>query len=536
MTEQTSAMAATSSDRVRRLREGLVWAAGRPGAAPDLHEAELPPFLEALDAHRLDGRFLRRCAAEPDAFPAEFTAAVAERFAGVQAGVRSQSEVAASVSARLSRDTGHPPIVLKGSTLWQITGDPYTMRRSGDIDFVGADPEATVEAVTAEDYRRHGPVDILDEYAELRSEAGRIIEVHSYYEIPRLPAERDRRRYSPAANPGGWRQELRLSGHRWEYAHLDRHRARTADPPALVLRPEAAIFVNAAHMFGDYVRTPFVWPKGTIKLDEVATVCDLADHSAFDRGLFLRLLHELDGHDVIAFVRALALDLLGRDPLPGLPDTGSDWRLRERAFPVDLWWDGVDGYLVDLGWHPEQLLIRDEQVSAETVLYGLHVNALDATAPDRELRFSALDGSAAAVEHAVFRTEKGAAFSVAGTVVRHPWGLSIEVALPPAPTGCMSAISLNFGDYRYEGFYTPEDDDYRWDDYSLFNPDANGADSGAFRRAGRDTFSFTLPWDALGVSKDAAAAALPLLLGVRHQRLRWGPMRAGAVIPLRISV
>ncbi len=523
---------ADRDDSVRALRAAMTWAAGAPGAAPALTSEQLPLVLRLLDDHRLDARFLRRVDAEgPQTFGHDLVRAVRERRERIAAGVARRIALARRVAEWMRRDGfGLPLVVVKGFTLYGRTGDRAHLRRSGDLDVVSDEPQRLVDTLVGEGFVPEGELDILDEYCRLRGPDGDLVEVHSHMRVPRLPDGVRPADCDPRPHPGDWLQPWRLETYRLGQKRLAELLDAGDNVTGLpLLRPEPALIAQACHAFGDYVTAAFPLPAATVRLDEIAAGADYAALPDFRPDLLAELTAETGAHDAVAFFRSMAVDLLGADPLAdaGLPracDPGD-------FFPIDVWWDGVDGYTADTGWRPEQLLVRDH-TAIPAVLDRFDAPTLSLLAPGDTRRVTAPGGEAAG--RSVHRSVPGHAFDVDGRVIRESdGGLTVVVSVPAADPGTFSAVSLNFGDHRYECFYEPDGDRFRHDDYSLTNPGGNGFTSRLTRRDGRDVFEARLPLAAVG---DPGDGVLPLLLGARHQRAGWGRMLGGAVLPLRLRL
>nr|AGZ94240.1 hypothetical protein [Kitasatospora sp. NRRL F-6133] len=515
---------AAQSGPVEALRRTLAWAAGAPWPHGSESGAVEPEALvAALHAHRLDARFLRRLG-EPGA-PAVPDAAVRrvrERLDATRERVRRQRELFAELAAACPEER---LVMLKGSTLYAHTGDPDSVRYSGDLDIVAAAPERAVRtAAAALDLERTADAAVLDEYAGLLHPELGLIEVHSYFPVPVLPPSVRTGAASPGRNPGAWRHEACIGEHRLTHADLLEN---LADGIPGVLAPELAVIVYAAHLYGDYLRTMLPLPAGTVRLDEVATVVDLCALPAFRPERFVRLVDRHRAHDVIGFVRALAADVLGLDPFDGVLPPAPD-----PLFPVDLWWDGVEGFLVDLGWHPWELVVRDRHPDA--TLGALDPAAVP-VAPGAPAVVTAATAAPDTGGRFAHRTEHGTEFAVTATFTDTGTALRVRVDVPTVPDDRFTGVALYFGDNRYEVFHAPAEDGLRLDDYSTSRTAAGTATVGVERTAQRDELTLELPWAALAASRTPDGRRLPLLFAVRQQYLGWGRTAAGLVLPLRLE-
>ncbi len=83
------------------LTQALRWSAGAPVAFPD--EVPLDEALFALNAHRLDGRFLQR-ARDEDLSQSALISRVAERHTEIRDRVAARTRVADAIGRRLGRE------------------------------------------------------------------------------------------------------------------------------------------------------------------------------------------------------------------------------------------------------------------------------------------------------------------------------------------------------------------------------------------------------------------------------------------------
>ena len=229
------------------LLDTLVWAAGGQ-RTPRFEEIATDELLHALLRHRLETRLLFRSRAEGVVVPPDvleevtarhekYVRVVGEQIATFQ---RLQQELAASApDARV--------LPIKGFGLYALTGLEEHVRYSWDVDVIGTDPAAVVEAaraITEEGYHFHGE-DHPYVYAHMEG-----IEVHTRYLVTSFPKGVGPEGCDPRLNPGVLRLDepfvaapLDLRGPRGEPGtgqHAAGRRAQrrdgAADPPRAHLR------------------------------------------------------------------------------------------------------------------------------------------------------------------------------------------------------------------------------------------------------------------------------------------------------------
>ncbi|WP_033440210.1 nucleotidyltransferase family protein [Saccharothrix sp. NRRL B-16314] len=506
----------------------LLWAAGGDVAPPDLRESDCEQLAAALHSHRLDARFLRRARVDGVEVPHVLARRLTERLAGIRRDVDKRAALARTLSALASPDDHRRGLItLKGFTLLGLTGGEQAVRHSGDLDVLVGDPAEFVQRALTLGFTIRDRMDVLDEYARLVHDEHGMVEVHSYYAVPSWRSRATEVDCDPKANPDRWVHGVSLGETRLHYADIvdDLVPAPALEGGGWVLRPEVAVLVQAAHLHGDYVRAVLPEPMGTARLDEIATVLDFCALPGFDFGYLAELVDRFQAHDVVAFARALAVDLLDRDPFP--PGTGLDLP-DGRFFPVDLWWDGVEGLLVDLGWNPLEIVVRSEPPLA--VLERLGACRVPVTDVPREV--SAATGTSSDLDRYVLREGRSGHFDVRCAPAADDRALSLTISVPAAADDRMMAVSLNFGDYRFEFFHRNAENDLQFDDYSLTPVEGPPVERSARRVDGRDVLTVRIPWVRLG---DTRPADLPLLLGVRRQVREWGATDGVAILPLRLT-
>ncbi|WP_162147342.1 nucleotidyltransferase family protein [Actinoalloteichus caeruleus] len=516
------------------LVDALAWSAGGDVPRPTLDDVDTTAFAHALHAHRLDARFLHRVRVESVRVPPDLVSALTDRLAGIRAAMDRRAALATVLDeATAGRDRSRSMVPLKGFTLLALTGEERAVRHSGDLDVVVADPAGFVTSADRFGLVPKGPREILDEYARLVAPEHGMVEVHSYYPVPRWRTRTTPEDCDPRAHPGQWVHHETLGEHRILHGDLVDHLVEGTGMPGAprVLRPEAAVVVQACHLYGDYIRAVLPVPLGTVRLDEIAAVADMCALPGFDVAVFAELVTRFGAEDVVSFVRALSVDLLGRDPVPpgcSLPAPS------DRFFPVDLWWDGVEGFLVDPGWRPAELVVRTRE--HEEVLAAIGGSTVAVPCSSEPTRISVGAGTSTDLDRSVFRPGRTGPFDVVGELSADDGALSVVLSTPAAADGHMTALSLNFGDHRFEFFHTAATGELRFDDYSLTSPaDTEPVGRSAERTGGRDVLRVRIPWRRLG-GCPGPGRGMVLLAGIRRQRLGWAETDGAAILPLRLDV
>jgi hypothetical protein len=511
------------------LIEALLWSAD--GRRPALPPAELPEsrFVDALAGHRLDGRFLKRIRRDGNpGFSPHLVAQVERRFARTCARVDRQVEMAATLRADLVRhDPTDELVLIKGFTLFGLTGDPFTMRWSGDTDVVCRDLDAFVRVAAAQDFTPEGPRDQLFEYAVLHSGKHPPIELHSYFPVTFVPPGGFTKAKPRDGDSNGWHHEASFGVRRIEYADFRRHvQPGTVERWGVaIVAPELAAVVACAHMLGDYVLNLCPLPVATIRLDELASMLNYTRLPGFSAVRFEELVDALGARDVTRFARVLATALLAVDPFP--------WRkgrpTERSSFPRDLWWDGQEGFMVDVGFEPRECVVRTSSMGA--VLDRLAVSTVPVT-PGAPAVVCAQSDKAADVP-VVWRSDKGRSLPVRVELSWHGDGLGLDVGVPRPPLDEMIGLSLNFGDYRYEFFYRTAESSLQADDYSNL-PAPPLVRTAVATADAHHVVSIRISWPGVGADPDHPTDT-PLLLGVRTQRREWGHTTSEVLVPLVIQ-
>lgn len=530
----------TATDMVRA---ALIWAASGRGTFPDFNLIDQDEFCNAVGRHRLDGRLLDRLRGAERSVPPRLLAGLNERQRDSADRVRKQMDLYSA--ARQELRVAHPSsdlIPLKGYELYAHSGHDRHIRRSNDIDVMGYDPDLVVQS-----FNRLGPtsvhqVQIPDEYANLvvRSAGmpptGMPVDVHKQFSITnfRPSAEAEAYRIDSASGP----REItdRFSTTPLRYSDLigylitcDRDGRSLA-----VLRPEAAVIIRCAHIIKDYLINVSPLPCATVRLDELATVIDLAKLKSFDPGIFNALCSRADAQFVVEFIRKLTVDLMGTDPFSGqmMPWLHSS---QEMWFPQNLWWDGLnEGLPANLGWSPGELVIRSPDYDDLTNRLGPFPVKTDQYG---HVKMTMLSNNSDDYRRYFFRKGSQRRADIILHLTVRPEALEISASTPAASSDDMSAISVSSGDWRYELFCNPCESRVDFTDYSLTASHGANCEPKCTHDGTRHHLQMTLPWQSLG--RDTAPARgehVPLLFKARRQARGWGKIHWVVVAPIALVI
>lgn len=518
------------------LREALLWAAGNPNATCLLEPRHYDAFFEAAKMHRLSGRLLRRLQRDGASVPPEF-ADHAQRLHILTETETAKRMRLAGRLAEAMRASGRDEclILLKGCTLYALTGDPLTNRLSGDLDVIVSDLDGLVAVATQIGLVLIRSLNHLAEYAVMYSPDDGVLELHSRFDVTHIPETTTHDSIDPALHGGAWElsQHFRVDYLRHEDFTKFLGESSVLPDGVRPLRPEMAALVSASHMFKNYLRFPDPLPYATIPLDEIATFADFCALPSFDQERFDGLVAQRGGRTAVNFARALVTDLLRATP-------GEQSR-NHRLFPSNLWWDGLDGggFPVWIDWDPAQLVYRDRPIRdlverlGPTVVTGPETGTV--TEPDTgySSSFALFDGGTMAASRYIFRKDRDSELTIHCTISIDWRGLILRIKLSAIRADRMIAIAAYFQDHRYEVFVNCTSRE-PFIDYSL---QRNGADRvEVHRQAADDTCVVELRLPHEVVEDCVAQAWMHGVLVVREQVREWSCMTAGIAVPLRIRV
>lgn len=508
------------------LRNALLWAAGNDACAFALRQDQYDAFMQAVLFHRLSGRLLRRLNRDPQAIPAPLADAARRLHETTRTDTLQKIELAhrfGTAMRRLGRDDY--VILLKGFTLYALMGDPLTMRLSGDLDLTVSDLDGCLQVALDDGFELVRRLDHLAEYAVLRSPTDGLVELHSRFDVTSLSPGSTLEDLAPELHGDVWEQEPRFRVQYLRHADFKAHVARSAVLPDTVrpLRPEIAVLIHAAHMFKNSLRHPYPLPFATIPLDEVATCVDLCGLPGFDAARFTRLVDAFDGHTAVSFAHALAKDLLDADGLPV--------RSSERLFPINLWWDGVEGggFPVHVGWDPRQYVYRDTQMSDLVEALG----AQDVPCSGASCTFTLLEPRSESSAKRYIARQGDGTFVVTCAISVDPSGMRFRITVPTVRDDRLVGMSVCLQDYRYEVFVNCTARQ-PFTDYSVRRDAVSDTKLETYAVPEGHVIDLRLP--SRVVEHCRVHAFIYGVLVVREQLREWSHVTAGAAVPLRIRV
>lgn len=392
----------------------LLWAVTGEGPPPPARP-DLRKLLSLAYEHRLIPRLLYLLRRMQPAWssPALLAALQAENARAVvlhQRRIQALREITTAWEHRMG-PSAEPLIVVKGFSVFALTGDARHLRLSGDLDLFAPDPEALWQVLTDLGYHgtRHGGK--FTEYANLRR-AEVAIEIHRFFAVYAYPEGLAAADLTPERNPGVWRQQFGPI------------RRRTLDHAALRLRarqsevelcrglhvPEAALtaLLLCAHEFGETLHSPFEIAV-PVRLGIVADLLDLMRRPCFDAGRFHHLAAEYGAEDALRCMGAF-IQLCGcsvPEALAGF--TGAPSRLPRQV--------GFRGGWAALTTPHEELQPADRTA----LLHQLGSNRIDPSE----------DPEAVLPEHVILHSAGAEAFTPRISVRCRPGQLRVEVRLPP---------------------------------------------------------------------------------------------------------
>lgn len=387
-------------------------------------------LVEAIDAHGLAGRFLRRLEAEPVPWA---TPQLRDAVADLQAETRRRvtGTIAALREITAALGSQRPPVVIKGMATWQLTGRPETLR-CGDLDIVVPDDLPLDQLLDDLGYERTSPP-FLHSTGEYHSEERDVdVDLHAYFPVYAYSPDLRAADLRPARHPGDWSQGAEVDMQRLGYADLlaTAHESRRPGQGGVVVPgPEVQALVLCSHAFMNFTN---VWsishrPKPYVRLCEIADLAPLAEHPSFDRDRFAALAERFGAEDCLEWVAWVSGSLLGEQALAVPPRRGRETDESGRRFPRCLWWR----FWADVPVEPEALLarpwlamnelvaqLRPEVLSADRGRTRMHTTVPDGEGP-RLRRVITLAGQAAPVRCRIGAARMDGGVRVTAEVERH---------------------------------------------------------------------------------------------------------------------
>lgn len=339
-------------DRAPDLRRILKWAAGSPADVSDIGGVDEDRLLSLVADHHLERRLLDRLRRDK---PTWGRRSLLTRTWGQcqRAGDQMRRHTAAlrEITDACTEANLPPPIIIKGFSLYALTGDSGHLRYSADMDLFGEDPDQLTDTLRSLGYADMAVVSLAPHEHAIVGRTGVKVEVHSHFPVQSYPASITPSDYIPERHPGLWWQpeyQNSLPHTEITYQDLMNAAARGAAPEAdglMTLTPPMMVLILCAHMFRNIIegRRP--------RLCELADIRDLVQHPAFDSRRFLGIVEKFRGRDAVRMTNHLGICCLGTPLLP--QDTNKEeWNTEQRLLQALGYW---------VGWHSfEEMLLPPE--------------------------------------------------------------------------------------------------------------------------------------------------------------------------------
>lgn len=318
----------TEPNKIVTVNSVLRWAAGANVASPsltcspsdlllELMGVSIKELVELLREHRLTQRFLLRASHEQPAWCGpQLLLHLAKESEQTRLRLQKQIDALNEIAAVLRASEGGDSsslILIKGYSLFALSGQMHHQRHAGDLDVLAADAELlwSVLGDLGFERKRH----YTHEFGKAkRGEV--VVDVHNFYPVPSYP-------HRPSQNEEGSNAALAASftvlphcqSTVLSYKELRRYcvTGRGAGAQTILVPQSAALaFILVAHLFRNYVERPhFNSPNLGVRLGELTDVVELFHHSDFDGTLFSSLVQQHQAHDAFAFVSLMAREHLG---------------------------------------------------------------------------------------------------------------------------------------------------------------------------------------------------------------------------------
>lgn len=320
----------------------LKWSAGAGEDVAGIEDIAPERLLDSLAAHNLISRFYRRCQQEkPHWYVRTLSIPAYAKARAIESRTRHQIAMVREISEALPPDA-LPLIVIKGPSVFAMTGERRHLRFSGDLDLLCPDSQCLWDTLVELGYWGEKG-DAADETKSSAHEfgvltrGGTTIEIHNHFPVARYPDEVRQADLMPMRHPKRWVQGLPpFLQSQISFDLLAAHSTEGVGPESRHLRvpdPAASILILCAHEFRNFLHSPFTGM--TVRLSALADVYDLARNPRFNVGCFLTLMAETGAEDSVCFVASLLHAYFGHQPLPvvAAPFQG-------RNFPQSLSYSG----------------------------------------------------------------------------------------------------------------------------------------------------------------------------------------------------
>lgn len=322
----------------RDLRRLLKWAAGCPDDVSDIADVDEDRLLRHLGEHRLACRLLRRLRRDRPAWGRR--SLLTETWGRCQHATAQMRRHAAALQeiTRACADTGHAPLIVKGFSLYALTGDPDDVRDSADMDLFHPDPARLKDVLLALGYADVEGVVVAPHEHAVMARAGVLVEIHDYLPVQTYFPHVTPDAYLPEDHPGLWRQPA----YHWPDCtsltdpdlRQDVTRGPAPEADGLTLPgPTTMALVLCAHAFRNVIegRRP--------KVAEIADLPILTRHPQFDARRFVEWVERYGAQDAAHVTAHLERCYLGSRSLPAV-SAEADWDAGARLPQYPGYWIG----------------------------------------------------------------------------------------------------------------------------------------------------------------------------------------------------
>jgi hypothetical protein len=324
----------------------LRWAAGANVGLPFLQGSSSDLLLELmgvsvrelttlLQEHRLTQRFLHRVTYEQPAWCGpELIKYLTRENEQTQSRLSKQIGTLNEVIVALQTAEGNAMaslVLIKGYSLFALTGQPQHQRYAGDLDVFVEDAELLWQVLHHLGFegKRH----YTYEFGKARRNDV-VVDVHNFYPVPSYPTPREHRGKLPAT----FTESSHCQVTALPYSEVRKYSVpgRTAlTQSVLIPQPSMMALVLTAHSFRNYVQRPHYNSANLgIRLGELSDIVELYHHPDFDKSLFAQLTQRYQAQDAWEFITLMARQHLGV-PLGRLATTSTGWTTSGRREAVE---------------------------------------------------------------------------------------------------------------------------------------------------------------------------------------------------------
>lgn len=423
-------------DRDPELRRVLKWAAGSPADVSDISDLGEDRLLFLVAEHRLAQRLLDRLRRDK---PAWGRRSLMTRTWGQCQGAGEQMRRHAAALREITQACAQAhqplPIIVKGFSLYALTGDSGHLRYSADMDLFGADPDLLTAMLRAMGYADVAVVSLGPHEHAVMERDGVLIEVHSHFPVQSHPASIIPADYIPEQHPGIWWQpEYQNSLPHTEITHHDLMNVTTrgAAPEAdglVTLTPPMMVLISCAHMFRNIIE------GRQLRLCDLSDVRDLVQHSAFDARQFLEVVEKFKGEDAVRMTNHLGICCFGTQLLPQDMDE-EDWDTEQRLLQALGYW---------VGWRSfEEMLLPPEPGD---LFARLGVNTVTASTGDVPTYYSVMGaGAGEPITRLIVPTSQKRSLPFKFSVASAEEAITFDLLLPKSLANSKQGYHVRFDD------------------------------------------------------------------------------------------